>query len=67
MRFIWFRVLVNPELISVLSVMCEASVLGRQLFALHECNAVGWNHPSISSTGKVFCYLQSIQTTSEAS
>lgn len=66
----WFRVLVNPDSTFILNVIWDASVLVGQLLALHEDSAVGWmTKESFNnfSQGKVFSYLQNIQTTSEAS
>ena len=50
--------------------MWEVHVLVGQLLALQESSAVGWmTWESYINfwQGKVFCYLQSIQTTSEGS
>jgi len=53
----------------ILNVIWDASVLVGQLLALHEGSAVGWMTKEsfiIFSQGKVFSYLQNIQTTSKA-
>jgi hypothetical protein len=55
---------------SMLYVRWKISVIGGQLLALQEGCAVGWmtkESSIISGRGKVFCHLQSIQTTSEDS
>jgi hypothetical protein len=66
----WLRGLVNPEQMSILFVMWEASVHVRQLLALQGGSAVGWvtKESSINfRQGKSFLHTESIQTTSEAS
>jgi hypothetical protein len=70
MGLIWLRVLVNPEQMSMLYVIWEASVLIGQLLALQEDNAAGWmtkESPINFRQGKSFSHLQMIQATSKAS
>jgi hypothetical protein len=53
----------------ILCVMWEACAVVVQLLALQEGSAVGWitkESPINLWQGRVFCHLQSIQTTSEA-
>ena len=66
----WFRVLVNPESMFILNVNWDASVLVGQLLALHEDSAMGWMTKELFinfSQGKVFSFLQNIQTNPEVS
>jgi hypothetical protein len=51
----------------ILHVIWEASILGGHLLALQERNDVAWMTKASSISfwqGKVFCHLESIQTTS---
>jgi hypothetical protein len=70
MGLIWLRVLLNPECMSMLCVMWEASVLVGHLLALQEGSAVGWMTKESSLNirqGKILSHPQIIQKISEAS
>ena len=68
--FIWPRVLVNPVCFFILYLMWEAFVLVGQLLAVHEGSSGGWitKEPFLCFWQQnIFCHLQSMHTTSEAS
>ena len=70
MGFIWLRVPVNSDSLFFLCIMRDAAVLVGQLPVLQEGRFVKWMLRGLSINlwqGKVYCHLQSIETSTKGS